>query len=427
MTSARRLPLLWDVGQFAVPTWDGETTGVYQTVGQTVLQNGEVGLTVETESGPTAALGRLIVANAWESDVQGAAVAWFERGTERTPAIVEHDGAALLNFDFAKTVELMLFERHRVERRPFRTYLPVPYHRVVPRFVRRPLKRISCLLHGGVKPDRFPAWPWETGLLCLVSLCLPEPAPQHWPEGKEFALTLTHDVESAKGLRLAEDVAKAEADHGVRSTWFIVGRLASQARRLADRLKSDGHEIGLHGTHHDMAFPFLSRVEMEKRLDDCRAFVEDYGILGFRSPALLRTDLMYDVLGERFAYDSSAVDSGRVSPHPKPTGCGCIFPFRRGRLVVAPITLPLDSSLLFMGFEHDMMLNLWEDKVQFVADSGAAAVLATHPEPHFSGNDDGLRTYQRFLEAMADRRERWTATLGEVVDHVTAQSQGAAS
>ena len=136
---------------------------------------------------------------------------------------------------------------------------------------------------------------------------------------------------------------------------------------------------------------------------------------------------MYEVIAERFAYDSSVVDTGRLAPHARPTGCGTIFAFRRGQIVVVPITIPFDASLLFLGYGWDAMTALWEEKVEFIQNEGGVAVMDTHPEPHFSGNPAGLEAYASFLKAMRRHRDRWCVTMGKLVDFVTQFAEGSSS
>jgi len=431
--SGERLPLFWDTTGLALPQWEGQTEGIYQTTGRTLMQNKVVTLkpgaggpqpAIPGTSGGGMDTTRALISEAWESDVRGITLFELVYGGS-FPAVVRHGEAFVLNFDVVGTIEASLFERYRTERRAWLTYLPVPYHAIVPRRLRAPIKRLSGLLRGGMCAGAYPRWPMENWLMFLMALFPWSTPDRPWPGRREFALVLSHDVESAEGVKLAEEVAKVEADFGVKSTWFITGRFAGQARSLADRLKADGHEIGLHGVEHDMVLPFLSRADMEKRLDSCQSFIDDYDIKGFRSPALLRSDLMYDVIGERFAYDSSVVDTGRLAPHACPTGCGTIFPFRRGRIPVVPITIPFDASLLFLGCKWHEMWGVWLEKVDFIQSEGGVAVMDTHPEPHFSGNPEGLDAYVAFLKAMRSRRDRWCATMGELVDFVTQPDKGA--
>src|SRR5271170_3078714 len=43
-----------------------------------------------------------------------------------------------------------------------------------------------------------------------------------WPEGKQFAFVLTHDVEGSKGLARVEQLMQVEADLGFRSSFNFV-------------------------------------------------------------------------------------------------------------------------------------------------------------------------------------------------------------
>src|SRR6266568_9035211 len=43
-----------------------------------------------------------------------------------------------------------------------------------------------------------------------------------WPEGKKFALVLTHDVESAAGLRRCRDLMNLDMEFGFRSSFNFI-------------------------------------------------------------------------------------------------------------------------------------------------------------------------------------------------------------
>lgn len=415
MTSpGQQLVRLWDAEAFALTQWDGQATGVYQTAGEPLVRDRVV--QAQWEHDP--AWRTTFVASAWRPPVDGRATLTFSWSGQSLPGVIERDGLTLVNLDLRQTMEGILFERYRRERRPWVSRCPLPYHRLIPRALRRPIKQAMSWLNAGHRPEQFPQWPVDGSLLNLAQIARPGLARGTWPDGRPFALALTHDVESPEGLAAAEHMATVEEDHGLRSTWFIVGRLAAQARGLADRLKAAGHEIALHGVEHDLALPFLAPGQIDQRLDSCKGFMGDYGIRGFRSPALLHTDALYAALEGRFAYDSSAVDTGRQSPHPGPTGCGSLFPFRRGGLVVVPITLALDSALLFMGSDWPDVVEQWKAKAEVVRGERAAVVLDTHPEPHFSGSKDGLAAYAEFVEHAAAWPDAWAVTLSALLEGV---------
>src|SRR6201982_1158250 len=89
-------------------------------------------------------------------------------------------------------------------------------------------------------------WPIATG-----SERRPEGWPG-WPENKKFALVLTHDVESAVGLRKCRKLMQLEMDAWFRSSFNFVPegdyRLPPELR---EELAQNGFEIGNHGLKHD--------------------------------------------------------------------------------------------------------------------------------------------------------------------------------
>src|SRR5437870_439321 len=73
-----------------------------------------------------------------------------------------------------------------------------------------------------------------------------------WPNGKQFAFVLTHDVESLNGLALCPKLMKLEMALGFRSSFnFIPESDYRLPRVLIDELQHHGFEIGVHDLHHD--------------------------------------------------------------------------------------------------------------------------------------------------------------------------------
>jgi len=73
-----------------------------------------------------------------------------------------------------------------------------------------------------------------------------------WPEGKKFALVLTHDVESATGLGKTRQLMELELKYGVRSSFnFVPESDYRVARELRAVLTQNGFEVGIHDLKHD--------------------------------------------------------------------------------------------------------------------------------------------------------------------------------
>ena len=73
-----------------------------------------------------------------------------------------------------------------------------------------------------------------------------------WPDGKQFALVLTHDVEGMKGFERIPRLMELTQKYGFRSSFYFVPKGEYRVdSRMRDRLNSAGFELGVHGLEHD--------------------------------------------------------------------------------------------------------------------------------------------------------------------------------
>ena len=73
-----------------------------------------------------------------------------------------------------------------------------------------------------------------------------------WPNGKKFAFVLTHDVESAVGLRKCRELMQLELELGFRSSFnFVPEGDYRDPRGLREELGQNGFEVGIHDLRHD--------------------------------------------------------------------------------------------------------------------------------------------------------------------------------
>ena len=299
---------------------------------------------------------------------------------------------------------------------PLTARLPVPY-RLAPAPLRRlgrdlAVRRQKRSLAGG-----YPAWPVESSVEFVRHLWRHvrgrDGAGFAWPEGKRFALVLTHDVDSAGGLQRAAEIAEEETRRGLRSCWYVVGADEPLDDDALAALRAGGHEIGLHDAHHDNRGPFLGPAELGRRLDEVGDLVRRHEIRGYRSPTLLRTDAMYEALSGRFAYDSSMPDTGLL---PQRNGCATVFPLAWGGVPVVPLTLPSDGQLISLGLSGEEIFARWVEKAEWVARVGGVAMILTHPEPGFSAEPEPRAAYLRFLDWAAARDDAWHTLPAELAE-----------
>ncbi len=235
-----------------------------------------------------------------------------------------------------------------------------------------------------------------------------------WPGGKKFALVITHDVESARGLDRCEKVAGIEKKHGFRSSFnFVVGDYAVPPN-LRQSLKRGGFEIGIHGVHHKRNL-FFSRRRFEEHASTINRYLKDWKCSGFRAPSMFSNlDWTHDL---KIEYDSSTFD---IDPfEPQPEGVKTIFPFHvnkdgggRDGYIELPYTLPQDFTLFILMGEKD--IDLWKRKLDWIVEKGGMALVNVHPDyMNFSGDRRRLdqyppEFYERFLQYINERyRDRF--------------------
>lgn len=241
----------------------------------------------------------------------------------------------------------------------------------IPLFVRQFLqRRRSGAL--GAPPD----WYLPREFLARLAAVLGEVPPQArmaWPDDAQFAFVLTHDVETAEGLRLIEPLAEIEQELGFRSSWNIVPHKYPIDRGLIRDLQTRGFEIGIHGYNHDGRL-FWSELIFRRRADAINAALERYQAVGFRAPMAHRNLGWMQCLN--IEYDSSCFD---VDPfQAMPGGIGSLWPLVTGRFVELPYTLPQDHTLLIgLGETTD---RIWRDKLMVIKRWSGMALMLTHPD-----------------------------------------------
>lgn len=144
---------------------------------------------------------------------------------------------------------------------------------------------------------------------------------QGWPEGKKFALVLTHDVETSDGLKKCRKVAELEMELGFRSSFNFVAEDYPVDKDLCDFLKKNGFEIGIHGLNHrgNIFSPPRRFLNEASRINH---YLREWGAVGFRSPSMYRDFELLSFLD--ILYDSSGFDTDPFEPQPE--GLCTIFP-----------------------------------------------------------------------------------------------------
>jgi glycosyltransferase involved in cell wall biosynthesis/peptidoglycan/xylan/chitin deacetylase (PgdA/CDA1 family) len=203
---------------------------------------------------------------------------------------------------------------------------------------------------------------------------------QGWPEGKQFAFTLSHDVEGPAGLAKVRQLAELEMSLGFRSSFnFVPEGSYVVPPELRTWLMENGFEVGVHDLHHE-GWLYRSRQHFQTSAGKINQWLKDWNAVGFRSGFMLHNlDWQRDL---EILYDASTFDTDPFEP--QPDGAGTIFPFRvkgnddRKGFVELPYTLAQDSTLFFVLKEKTN--EIWKTKVRWLAEKGGMALLNLHPD-----------------------------------------------
>lgn len=214
-----------------------------------------------------------------------------------------------------------------------------------------------------------------------------------WPDGKQFALVLTHDVETAKGQDNCRQLMELEEKLGFRSSFGFVPERYPVSAELRKGLERRGFEVAVHGLLHDGLY-YKSRETFSGRAVRINHYLKDWGAAGFRSPSMHHNlNWIHDL---NIEYDSSTFDTDPFEP--QSDGVGTIFPFwvdKKGTqigYVELPYTLPQDFALFVLLKEKN--IGIWKQKLAWIAKYGGMALLVTHPDyMSFGGNDLKMDEY----------------------------------
>lgn len=243
-----------------------------------------------------------------------------------------------------------------------------------------------------------------------------------WPNGKRFAVALTHDVEGPAGVRKIARVADLERSLGYRSSFNLVPADPSVTPEVRAQIVAAGNEVGVHGWKHDGKLVF-SRKNFERYANPIRGVLASWGAVGFRAPFMHRKLSWFHELG--IQYDSSTFDSDPFEP--EPDGVQTIFPYwvscgKDTGYVELPYTVVQDFTLFEVLGEKT--IDLWKKKVDWIADRGGMVLVNTHPDYMAFTDSDPEAVYPaaHYGELLSYLRERygnsfWHALPREVADY----------
>lgn len=200
-----------------------------------------------------------------------------------------------------------------------------------------------------------------------------------WSQNKQFALILTHDVDTAKGHSKISDLIQMEKQLGLRSAFYLIPERYQIGTEEISLLKREGFEVGVHGLKHDGKL-FKNQKTFLDRAKKINIYLKEWKAEGFRSPCMHHNLEWIHFLNIR--YDASTFDTDPFEP--QPDGVGTIFPFivngnsYQNAYVELPYTMPQDCTLFIILKENN--IDIWKQKLDWIVEKRGMVLLNTHPD-----------------------------------------------
>jgi hypothetical protein len=218
-----------------------------------------------------------------------------------------------------------------------------------------------------------------------------------WPENKDFALVLSHDVDTQKGHDQCLQLLAVEESLGFRSSFNFVPERYRLSTDLIHQIKARGFEVSVHGLKHDGKL-FSSRKIFNERAKKINNYIKNWGVEGFTAPSMIcNLDWIHilDIKHSTCTFDTDPFE-------PIPQGVRTIFPFIiktvDREFVELPYTLPQDHTLFVILQEVDN--RIWKQKLDFISCKKGMALLNSHPDyMSFGGRRTSMEEYSYKLYA----------------------------
>jgi len=230
-----------------------------------------------------------------------------------------------------------------------------------------------------------------------------------WPDGKDFAIVLTHDVELRDGHDKCRQLLEIEKELGFKSSFNFVPERYKVDKELREFIVNEGFEVGVHGLNHDGKL-FQDKNIFSERAKKINQYLKEWNSVGFRAPAMHHN---LEWIGKLdIDYDLSTFDTDPFEP--QPDGVGTIFPFwvegkdRRPGYVEMPYTLVQDFTLFILMREESPAI--WIDKLDWISKNGGMALVNIHPDYLNFENKNELEQfpvsyYSDFLKFVKEKYE----------------------
>jgi hypothetical protein len=215
-----------------------------------------------------------------------------------------------------------------------------------------------------------------------------------WPDEKQFALVIMHDVDTQIGHDKCYQLMDLEESLGIRSTFNVVPERYKVSGQLLKDIKSRGFGLGVHGLTHDGKL-FLNYDHFLKQAAKINGYMKSWDSYIFSSPSMHhRLEWMHhlDMESSTSTFDTDPFE-------PQSDAIGTIFPFivqndpKREGFVEMPYTLPQDFTLYIILREKT--IDIMKKKLDWIVKNKGMALFNTHPDYMDFGTSKRMR-YQEY-------------------------------
>jgi len=265
----------------------------------------------------------------------------------------------------------------------------------------------------------FPHWPVDrtvdqmfeqTMLLTLRAQSVDKiPFIWFWPEGATSCAIITHDVETALGVRSCPHVMDMEDAHGIKGSFQIVPENRYEVTDdFLNSIRRRGFEVVVHDLNHDGRL-FRNRDQFLERAQKINSYKQRFGASGFRAAILYRKQLWFDALD--FSYDMSVPNVAHLDP--QRGGCCTVMPYFVGKILELPVTTTQDYTLF--NILNDYSIDLWKKQIDLIMEKHGLISVIVHPD--YVGGPQERTVHEALLAHLADLRSEkgiWISTPGDV-------------
>jgi hypothetical protein len=280
-------------------------------------------------------------------------------------------------------------------------------------------KRIQRVHLNGWRNLFFPRWPVDTTVenLCEQLLLLSMkargvdavPFIWFWPDGAHGCVTVTHDIETEKGLNFCSELMDTDQAFGIKASIQVVpeGRYKISDAFIQD-IRNRRFELNIQDLNHD-GHLYRDREEFLRRARRINEYAKLYDAEGFRAAVLYRNLDWYDAL--QFSYDMSVPNVAHLDP--QRGGCCTVMPYFVGEMLEIPLTTTQDYMLFHLL--NDYSLDLWKAQTELILQRNGLASFIIHPDYVIEKRARGIyRELLSFLHHLRSSAGIWFALPTEI-------------